>query len=310
MKNQVMVSLIVPVYNSAKYIERCLNSCANQAYEGVEVIAIDDGSTDDSLAVMERVARKMNGIRVFHTKNYGVSHARNFGIKKAKGKYICFVDADDHLKKDFVANMVPVAETENVDFCIAVKNQPTKIIDRIAAERLLLGQKLDVGCWNKMYRKDLIAKIQFDERLFYGEGLRFIMDAAKKASRIAIVNANSYCYNRGNATSATTKADLSKMKNGEKALLKIRKDLSLDKKLERIWRVHYCLFCMNAMATAIQLGRDYKTWRAKFLKHFCVAMRSCGSFRTAVKLVIALITPRTFSKIISNRKQNRLGDEK
>lgn len=94
MKNP-LVSIIVPVYNTEKYIRECLNSLIQQSYSHIEIIAVDDGSTDNSLCLLKKLAAKDSRLKVFSQPNQGVSAARNLALSKATGTYVMFVDADD-----------------------------------------------------------------------------------------------------------------------------------------------------------------------------------------------------------------------
>lgn len=100
MKNNLMFSVIIPLYNKEKYIKRAVKSVLNQTFQNFEIIIVNDGSTDNSLAISKKI--KDSRIRIFSQKNLGVSNARNFGIKKAKGKYISFLDADDEQTPQFL----------------------------------------------------------------------------------------------------------------------------------------------------------------------------------------------------------------
>lgn len=99
------VSIIVPVYNVADYLNECLESLVNQKYNNIEILLIDDGSSDNSLVLCNKWAKRDSRIQVFHKKNGGLSDARNYGIDRAKGKYIAFVDSDDYVTEDYISSM-------------------------------------------------------------------------------------------------------------------------------------------------------------------------------------------------------------
>ena len=94
-----LVSIILPIYNAEKYLERCLESIITQTYANIEIILINDGSTDNSINIIKEYAIKDSRIIIIDKENEGVSVARNIGILKARGKYICFVDADDYIRE-------------------------------------------------------------------------------------------------------------------------------------------------------------------------------------------------------------------
>lgn len=101
MGEKPLISIIVPVYNTGEYLSRCLDSILNQTYKNIEVIIIDDGSTDDSLKIIREYAKRNSAIKYFTQNNSGQATARNKGIKYADGEYIMFVDSDDYVSNDF-----------------------------------------------------------------------------------------------------------------------------------------------------------------------------------------------------------------
>lgn len=160
-----LVSVIVPVYNISGYIERCLKSVCGQSYENLEIVVVDDGSTDESGKICDEFAAKDKRVKVYHKKNGGLSDARNFGIKKARGEFVALVDGDDFVQKDYVRNMVKVA-SEDVDIvvCGFDKTIPDSMTmsGRDAAVRLLTRQdNLEIVAWNKLYRRELFDEIQY-----------------------------------------------------------------------------------------------------------------------------------------------------
>ncbi|WP_195932063.1 glycosyltransferase [Turicibacter sanguinis] len=115
MKNEVMVSIIIPVYNVEKYLQECLESAINQTYKNIEIIAINDGSTDSSLAILEEYASKYGNLKIVNQENKGMSGARNAGLKVANGEYIYFLDSDDFIDLNMIEECVVLAEKNNLD---------------------------------------------------------------------------------------------------------------------------------------------------------------------------------------------------
>lgn len=107
---KIKISVIVPVFNAEKYLKMCLNSLVSQTLKNIEIICIDDGSTDNSLAILDKFKSKDDRIKIIKQKNYGVSMARNNGISEAQGEYIGFVDADDWVDKDFFEKLYNAAQ--------------------------------------------------------------------------------------------------------------------------------------------------------------------------------------------------------
>lgn len=172
-ENIKLISIIIPVYNTEKYLERCLNSLIQQTVKKIEIILVDDGSTDSSGNICDNYAKNHENIKVIHQMNRGQAAARNEGLKIAGGKYIGFVDSDDWIKYDMYETMLEVIENENCDVVecdyiqtdkfsqttevVADTEQKKKIFsgDEILREHLL-GTCFKSVIWNKLYRKDII----------------------------------------------------------------------------------------------------------------------------------------------------------
>ena len=112
------ISVIVPVYNTEKYIGRCIESILNQSYKELEVIVINDGSSDGSAEIIRKYAENDSRIIFIDNKNYGVSESRNIGIRNAKGEYIQFVDSDDFIDENMLKDTLKLLEEHNVDMVI------------------------------------------------------------------------------------------------------------------------------------------------------------------------------------------------
>lgn len=118
MNNRMKISIVVPVYNVEKYLDRCLKSLINQTYKNYEIILVDDGSTDNSGKMCDKYANNYKNIKAIHKKNGGLSDARNTGIKQAEGDYLMFVDSDDYIAIDAIANLIDSAKNNNPDIII------------------------------------------------------------------------------------------------------------------------------------------------------------------------------------------------
>ena len=115
MVNNELISIVVPVYNVEKYIEKCVNSITNQVYNNLEIILVNDGSTDNSGKLCDSLSKLDDRIKVYHKENGGLSDARNYGVERANGKYIGFVDSDDFIDSDMYKTLYDVIKRENAD---------------------------------------------------------------------------------------------------------------------------------------------------------------------------------------------------
>lgn len=112
------ISVIIPIYNAGKYVEKCLESITHQTYQDIEIIIVNDGSTDNSREICERYARKDNRITLINTENRGAGSARNTGIEKAKGKYISFIDSDDYICNDYYERLYSMIQKSGADIAV------------------------------------------------------------------------------------------------------------------------------------------------------------------------------------------------
>lgn len=174
------ISVIVPVYNVAEYLPACLDSLLGQTYRNLEIVLINDGSTDDSGAICDTYARQDGRIRVYHQENAGLPHTRNRGIELATGALISFIDSDDyvaltlfeHLYREMLAADAPLAICHYLPFqgerCAAEADTPcapaeAEVIDAHAALKRCMGADGITYnlVWNKLYRRDVIADIRY-----------------------------------------------------------------------------------------------------------------------------------------------------
>ena len=169
------VSVIIPVYNAEKYIERCIDSVVNQTYKNIEILLIDDGSSDNSPAICDNWAKNDSRIIVFHQQNSGVSAARNKGIELSIGDYISFVDSDDFIAENTIEKAVTAVDKNDADIvCFGVYrvNESEKIIEStenieektVSSKEALLdlsrGKLHDYPC-NKLYKRKLFDNIRY-----------------------------------------------------------------------------------------------------------------------------------------------------
>lgn len=198
--NTKIISIIIPAYNASLYIEKCIRSLINQTYRNIEVIVINDGSTDDTEQIVYRLSQIDNRIKYISQANSGVSCARNKGIKEAKGDYIAFVDADDYVEKTFISNLLETIELEKCDICACgfVDEDENKNILHFSENKhyevydyktYKLDNFLPYVCWQTLFSKSLIEKekIFFNEHFSIKEDLLFIYEALVNSNKVCII---------------------------------------------------------------------------------------------------------------------------
>ena len=195
------VSIIIPVYNAERFIEGCIRSVTTQSYSDFELILIDDGSTDASGTICDENVQKDTRVRVIHKRNEGVSIARNVGIKEARGEYIIFLDADDLMKEECVANLMRANEYPLV-VCgyerFGIKegtdgpdsNQSMTVGKELAEQWNSKAKTWWWYVWGKLFRKDVIINndLSFKSGMIYLEDFCFVLDYLRCIDKIYLVN--------------------------------------------------------------------------------------------------------------------------
>lgn len=188
-----LISVIVPVYNVGDYLEGCLNSLLAQTYPNMELILVDDASTDNSGALCRGYASRDSRIQTVRLpQNRGPSAARNEGIRRAQGAYLSFVDADDRVEPDLLDQLYEslTQAGAEVSACgadgIDLKPGPAAVYTRPEAVRCLArGVPFNLVPWGKLYRAELVKKTLFSEDIFYSEDLLFLYSVLKQSRRVS-----------------------------------------------------------------------------------------------------------------------------
>lgn len=205
----VLVSVIVPAYNVAPYLEECVNSILASTFREYEILLIDDGSTDETGAICDALAKCSDKIRVFHTENGGLCAARNLGLDNAKGKYISFVDGDDLISPHMLALLTAAMRDDIQLVCcrfVRCKREDERFADSemyntcnadqtACAHKILIG---GFGCcvWNKLWRKSILDEhgIRFRTGRYAIEDQFFVMDYLPYCERAIFLDAKLYYY--------------------------------------------------------------------------------------------------------------------
>ena len=214
------VSVIVPVYNEERYLSDCINSILQQTYKDIELILVDDGSTDRSGKICDQFQANDNRIKVIHKKNGGLISAWKCGVNEAKNDYVCFVDSDDLIQKNHIRDMVDAILKHNVDMVIStvnkiegdklspfiyslqdglIENYRDQFLSKILTDLdKVTERKLPPNRWGKLIQKKYILKnLKYvDDRVTYGEDLSIIFPIFCDISSIYIIkdDNNSYLY--------------------------------------------------------------------------------------------------------------------
>lgn len=214
------LSVIVPVYNGEKYLKKCIESIINQTYKNLEIIIIDDGSSDNSIEIINKYAYKDKRIKLFKQKNLGVSAARNLGIKNSTGELLTFIDCDDWIELNTYQLLINELEFNNSElamYSFVREYKRKQVFEKLPFEEVTLIKNKDItynlianliagesenecpimgSVWRCIFKKSLIEKynIFFDVSISFGEDLIFLIEYLLKCKRVSILNKHLYHY--------------------------------------------------------------------------------------------------------------------
>ncbi len=287
------VSIIVPVYNMEDKISRCLDSLINQTYKNIEIIVVNDGSTDNSLSIIKKYAQKDSRITLINQKNKGISAARNIALKKATGDYITFVDSDDFACLNMIEKLIK--GVKGYDICVC---NYYNYYDDCTQEKYYVGYKelfggslydhpamirdIDYAPWNKIYKKELFDDIEFpiDTKYEDLEAILKVFSKAKKINKIEDFLYNYYINMNGETRKQTLKnMDILKIAKNLNNYFKFEdsllKDYFFEKMSQRLLLSCSTLFkivdrktCINYMREVYDfLDNNHKGWKKLYMQN-------------------------------------------
>lgn len=309
MKSIPLISIIIPMYNAAGSIERCILSVMNQTYYNIEVLVVDDGSTDNSGEIVLLLAEKFKGkLKYYRIINSGVSAARNFGISKAKGDYLAFVDADDTIEINMYKSLLELLVKNNADLVICGR---TRIIDGKEycyketgilhfydgkVDMRKLSNQFDLNIlMNKLYSRKLWGNLQLPEKMSYAEDLFIVPDILSRSKHIVYTSAGYYHYYE-NLSSASFSLNEEKLRSDLIAKTKLYKYMlskSVDKSISFDW-----LFAAYTRGWYMGKGNEklyfYKRYISFYFKNYLF-------FTVKLKYTVFLLFPALYFIIKKNK---------
>ena len=333
---QKLVSIIVPAYNVENYIAECIESITGQTYSNIEIIVIDDGSSDATSSIVSSKARKDSRIKLFTIANSGVSAARNFGLDKAVGYYIQFVDGDDFLQSDAVEILVDEMESSDADWVnfqyyridefknpLENYNFVNTIIDTPDFDKrfgLIINDLLEyyIGyeVWNKLFKTTIIKEnnIKFFEDCHIGEDLGFNICYGLFANKISCIKNRLYFYRQRNDSAMSNAKDLVRDFNEHLSLLKSLEkvfDTSITRptkdrfyQIFYKWFIHFCKGnTVKDVAKVVVQVDDY--W---FYNNLCNSLLHKATFKDFLPEDKAMLYFR-YGLYIKTRLHANLSDE-
>lgn len=204
-----LISIIIPIYNVENYLMKCLDSVICQTYENLEIILINDGSTDNSLLIAKKYEKRDKKIKLINKKNGGVSSARNSGLDICTGKYVTFIDSDDYVEKDYIETLYNKMKEYDVDIVFSNATNvlgdgkfksDKKVIKDILLDKentykeLFCERYISCSCWGKLYKTDIINGIKFDTNLHLDEDFNFLIEVIENINNSLIISKEKYYY--------------------------------------------------------------------------------------------------------------------
>ncbi len=218
--NSIKVSVIIPVYNVEKYLRQCLNSVVNQTLEDIEIIVINDGSTDNTLKIVQEYATKYKNIKIIDKQNEGCYKARNIGLETAMGEYIAFLDSDDYIESNIYEKLYLKAKETDADIVSSnyyiLQDTKLKVVDFSSSAALLeksnnkvIGAKniiLDAIIWNRIFKKQMLIEkqIKFHSDIYMADDAFFHIITMLNAEKIVYISDILYTYRISRKDSITS----------------------------------------------------------------------------------------------------------
>ncbi|OJF76375.1 MAG: glycosyl transferase family 2 [Treponema sp. CETP13] len=321
----IKVSIIVPIFNVSKYLDECIKSIIKQTHENLEIILVNDGSTDNSGEIADYYASKDKRIRVIHQRNAGVSTARNNGINLATGEYVCFCDGDDFLMNDYISYLLNLAIQTNSEIALTTEMFTTFSSKQIKKDKIsiysgeeatvqILCYNIPIGVYCKIFKRKFLGEnIRFLPNLFIGEGFNFNTTAFQLATKVGVGRRCIYYYRRDNENSATTKFSCKKWENGLMAINVIKENFIINSnKINRAWnfanwRTFSDVYDLMIMAEAEKKYSDMykkciKVIKAKGFYSLIVPV----TIKQKIRAIIMSLYPRLIPILMIKRKNKYL----
>lgn len=333
--NRVGISVIIPCYNVGNYIEKTVQSILDQSYKDLEIILVDDGSTDSTSIIIDKLGQTYENIYSFHKKNGGVTSARLFGINHASGDWIAFVDGDDLLKPEMYKVLIDNALLYNTDIshCGYEMVFPDRIDKYYGTQKVVLqsnfegqrdllsGKFVEPSLCNKIYKRWVV--IESKEECSSARGIRNMEDLLwnyyffKRASKSVFIDECYYQYVIRKGSAATTSLNRRKLLDPLRVFMQIEKDVSDSNELKRIIRTRKAA---SLIGIATLEKKSESDWEDVYIKKAKLILRKnllqylCGPYSVRIKgmILLASISPRLYAlihRIYANaRRTNRKYD--
>lgn len=297
------ISIIVPVYNVEKYMERSINSILNQTYTDIEVLLIDDGSLDNSGKICDEFAEKDSRVKVFHKENGGVSSARNLGLDNATGDYIGFVDPDDIIDPNMYNVLLDnlISSESDISFCdyccfsnyseidfVSNNNIKKYTRNELLKEALVPNTRICLmgTIWNRIYRFDVVKDIRFNEALKNGEDTEYAFNCIMKSEKLVMTDAKFYKYFVRNDGAVATQSSESRVN-----ALSMRRGM-LERVIsecdEEIIKNIKSWYAFNLAGTYLNINKQHQKKLLKEVKKYYWSIIKCSQLHWKARILLTI----------------------
>lgn len=316
MKNN-LVSVIVPIYNVEEYLPECIESLISQTYDNLEIILVDDGSSDNCGKICDTYAQKDNRIKVIHKENGGFSDARNAGINIASGEFISFVDSDDFVDAKYIEHLMTALNLFDADISIGnliiydskINKKNVNLNDNIILEKeQLIPTSFDEQLFwilshGRLYKKKVMENIMFNSKMKMSEDVEFFYNVLLNTKKIVVTPTNDYFYRIRENSATKCNFNLNKWNfdfEYNRKLIEENEDVIIKRSLIR----RYYRVCTNCIINYNLSKKDYKIIK-KNMSEYKKIFWFESNLKEKIKFIICYYLPSfkyfiKFKKIISN----------
>lgn len=329
MKNDVLVSVIVPVYNVEKYLHECIDSIIAQTYKNIEILLIDDGSTDKSSSICDKWQKKDNRIKAYHQENLGVSAARNKGLNMAQGDYIIFVDGDDVVSNDMCKLMLECALDTNADIVMSdYLRVPNKnftnhnCYDKDGNQKCVLmnleetiykitdiNYQSGINAVTKIYKSNIAKNHRFMEGYPLGEDQEYVFACIHDSHVIGYLNCITYYYISRNDSAVNQQLTISRAKKlielYDKITTKYSDEIHVHDRL-LTYRICQCEMTILNRCISIDMNDELVHLIQKnIIDNISIVWESDYSLSKKIQICFAGIAPKAYVHMIRILKRKR-----
>lgn len=306
------LSIIMPVYNVAEFVEKAVQSVLQQTYRNIELVLVDDGSTDGSRGICQQLAESDSRVKLICKKNEGVSIARNVGLDMATGDYITFADSDDWVEADAYEKQMSYIQETKADICVMgftpeslqggiepLRKEEKQVMDaRVAVEKMAAGEIYTWALWDKIYSRKVVSDLRFADDIANGEDLLFNWNAFRSATKVAYLPLHGYHYiqRMNSMTNSFSPKKLTVVKAFSKVMSECKNDPHLqeiitDKYISTMVGLYVGYWCENKYSSGGYEFHELEEGQIYLRKYWLAVLKNTMGIRMKIAAFIIMLPP-------------------